>query len=479
MRIPYPWDTDNFEPAYSQSASTYRMMWTLYNNIVKRDPNFNLVPDLAQSWELSADGKTMTFRLNKGIKFQDGTDLNAKAVKWNLDFILNKDNSSPHRSLISDGIQSVEAVDDNTLVIHMPKPYRPLLANLSDRPGWIISPAAKDKFGKDYGKNPVGSGPFKLKEWAVGSSITVVKNDGYWEKGLPYLDAIKFIIVPETSVQLAMLRTGEADFLEGMLATDVSLVERNPNLRVVNGTGARVWFLQLDVQKQPLDKKALRQAIAYGVDRQGVINAWLNGRGQVAYTTEGIGWWADPNIKPYSYDPQKAKAKLAEAGYASGVTLPYDCNSSTQEAMLCEIVQAQLKDLGINLNLIVHASANFYSDWYNTTPPDRRSHFGATWWTVRPDPHIRMQILFNSKGSGNNINYINPEVDKLLDEGAGIYDTAKAKKLYGDILTKVTEDAGYIPLFYPTVYWGMTNNVQNFVLIPDYMTRFREMWLGK
>jgi len=125
------------DPHYDLEATNYRVMWTMFNNIVKRDPNFGMVPDLAKSWEVSADGKSITFKLNPGMKFQDGTEVNAQAVKWNLDFILNPENSSAQRAELSEGVQSVDVVDNLTFRINSPKPFRPLLASLSDRSGWL------------------------------------------------------------------------------------------------------------------------------------------------------------------------------------------------------------------------------------------------------------------------------------------------------------------------------------------------------
>lgn len=477
LRVAIPLGFQTLSPFHGVDYREQLANFAIYNSLVEADENFNIMPSLGQSWDISGDGKAVTFYLQKGVKFQDGTDVNAEAVKWNFDRVLDPQwGANTMRNLFGPNVSKVEAKDPYTVTVYLNRPYRPFLGALSMAYFRIISPTAWEKLGKDgFSRNPVGSGPFKLKDWVVGSSVTLGKNGNYWEPGKPYLDAIKFIDAPDKIIRTALLRTGEADLLDEVEGREVDLLKTSPNVKLVTHESGRWIAIGIDSKKKPWDSLALRQAATYAIDKQKIVDTWLEGKGRVGYTL-GVGWYATPpDYKPYQYNLQKAKEKLVEAGYAQGLTVDYQCRSIDVELQLCEMVQSMLGQIGIKTNIVPVIMAN----WYIEREADRIS-FGYIGAFPRPDPDVQLRSNLHSSGNyAKKIGLKNPEVDKLLDEAIGIYDTAKAGALYIKAQQLAFDEAKDITLFHPTVYAGLNKKVQNFVWIPDTLVRLRDIWIEK
>ena len=194
-------------------TGTRRILWLVFNSLVKQTPTEPVSPDLAESWSISDDGRVITYRLQEGVKFQDGTDFNAQAVKWNYDRFRDDEVQSVRKNQLPP-LERVEVVDDNTLRMYLEVAFRPFLANLTLRPGQMASPTAVDAANSyadrngDFGKRPVGTGPFILDEWVPDQRFVLSRNPNYWEEGLPYLDGIRVPIIGDKQIQFAMLRTG-------------------------------------------------------------------------------------------------------------------------------------------------------------------------------------------------------------------------------------------------------------------------------
>ena len=391
---------------------------------------------------------------------------------------MNPDTGSAYRAILEPDIDRVEVVDDETVTFHLKHPSRPFLANLTERSGHILSPTAVERLGEDFGANPVGTGRFELDEWIVGRTIKLKKFDNYWNKEELYLDAVLYQDVPDTTVQLAMLRTGETDILLNVRAADVPTVERNPNLRVVPVFG-RIYTLTMNVATPPFDNKALRAAIAYSLDRQELVDLFFEGRGQPAYANEPpISWTYNPDIKPYTHDIAKAKAKLAEAGYPDGVTIPLWCRATSLEIFRCEVFQAQMAEAGINAEIKNVVAGDWWAsfrDYYK----GERTLLGLWYYSIRADPHQTIHRSFHSKGGSNVMDYNNPEVDRLIEEAATIYDTAKAKVLYDEIQRITAEDAPKVFFAHPPEFVAMSNKVKNFGWRTDFRLRVHDIWLEK
>ena len=265
LRIGWIADAKILDPHFSVQFSERYVLYMVFNTLVGLDRSFNVVPELARAWQVSPDGKRVTFQLQRGVKFHDGTDFNADVVKWNIERILDPQNKSPQRSQLEPAVAAVTVTDPYTVVFELKKPFAPLLAALAERPGFMVSPAAVKQAGADFGRRPVGTGPFRFVEWVADSQLTLERFPDYWDKGKPYLDRVTFRIVPDPTVRLTMVRTGEVDIATDVDAKDVPALQGEAALRVSEVRPPARWTaLQWHVDQPPFNNKALRQAIALG-----------------------------------------------------------------------------------------------------------------------------------------------------------------------------------------------------------------------
>ncbi len=476
LRVGWLPQSRTFDPHFSVQWPERFVLYTIYNTLVGLDSEFRVVPELARSWEISDEGKTITFRLQPGVTFHDGTAFNAEVVKWNIERVLDPNVGSPQRSQLEPAIQSIATPDDHTAVFHLKQPWAPLLAALAERPGFMVSPTAAQKYGKDFGRNPVGTGPFKFVEWVPDDHLTVERFAHYWEPGKPYLDKIIYQVVPDPTVRTTMVRTGEVDIATDVDAKDVPVLQKVPNITVSELKPPARWTaLQWHVNDPPFDNKALRQAIAYGIDREELKQVFLLGYGEVAKgpVVPGV-WWYNPALKGFSYDPEMAKKKLAEAGYAQGFTHKFVVSNTPQWIRQAEILREQLKKIGVTLEFEMVNPADSYA-----LVVKGQTNWTHTNWTQRADPNGLLYILFHSKGFANTTRYSNPEVDRLLEEAARIYDPEKRLPLYHQAEQMIVEDAPYVFLNYTAEFAVMNKKVQNWKWVPDLVPRFRELWIEK
>ncbi len=483
LTFPITQSVDSPDPAFSTGSGTKRMLYLIFNGLTQQTPAGVISPDLARSWEVSQDGKSVTFQLQKGAKFHDGTPADAAAVKWNYDRYMDKAVGSSRGPELSPPLEKVEVIDDSTVRFSMSTPFRPLLATLSLQAGMIASPTAVQKANSyanrqgEFGRKPVGSGPFVLKEWLPGSYFTVVKNSTYWDTGKPYLDGMNLPIIGDKQIQFAMLRTGEADIMEEVPSESVPLAKANPKVVVIEQKGAGTQALFFRVSAAPFDNKALRQALAYAINKQAVVDTVFSGAAVVAHSivAPSLGDWFDSTVKQYEFSTAKAKQKLTEAGYPNGFSFKMPCRTGGKDGQTCETLQAVLSQSGINMEIQLYENVAYFTDMAS------RKHNGplAGNWSPRPDPGILLKILFYSKGSQNSWDYKNSDVDNYILEGDTVYDMAKAKELYHKALVQIADDAPIIFLAWWSTFYGYRDNVFNFAPVPDKDIRLRDLWLGK
>ncbi len=437
--------------------------------------DFNIVPDLARSWDVSGDGKAITFQLRPGAKFHDGTDCDATAVKWNLDRIMDPTVNSPLRGQIQPPLTDVEVVDKTTVRLRTSLAWRPLLAALGERPGFIVSPAAVAKYGKDFGRNPVGRGPFKFVEWTPDSRVIVERFDGYWDTGKPYLDRIEVRHVPDSQVRLTMIRTGEAHLIDSVDPALLGTLRSAPGVTVSELQGGRFWATQAHNGKAPFNNAELRKALAYATDRAAVKRVNFSDAGRVATHPIGTGWAYDPTLDTvgYPFDLDKAQASLAKANLTSK-TLVFSNSSDRTYQDVAQVLGTAYQKLGLTIQHQSLPSADAFS-----LIKEGKVSWNVTSWAPRADPDGLLRILWHSKGFQNTTGYSNPEVDRLLDEAAGIFDTAKAKVLYRKVEEIVVENADYSFLVWPSEFAAYRSEVGNFIFHPDLILRMRDLFIAK
>jgi peptide/nickel transport system substrate-binding protein len=472
LSVGFASDSKTFDPTYSVQFTERQVLYVIYNTLVRYGTDFSLQPELAESWNIEGDGKRIVFKLRTGVKFHDGTDFNADAVKWNIEHRLDKEVASPQRQQLDPIIASVEVIDPATVAFNLKQRSPGLLSLLGERPGFMISPAAAKKFGKDLGNNPVGTGPFMFKEWVKGSQITVERNPNYWESGKPYLDRIVFRDIAGSIVGAQRLATGELDFVGDMSPQEIMQIQNRPGIKLHPITVGRWYSMQWHMYEPPFDNAKLRQAIAHGIDRKRINDIVMAGKGALydGPTPEGL-WWFNPNAKTYPYDPARAKALLAEAGYPNGFEFTLSTPQIGVLQQINQLAQEQLAAIGVKLKLEPVAQ----SEWYDRLVK-RTTNMSPNRWTQRPDPDGLLYILFHSTGFANTTGYKNEQVDKLLEDGRNIYDQAARKKIYDQLQEIIVKDIPMFSLFYSVEYAALRETVQGFAWIPDQIPRFRDLW---
>lgn len=468
-------DAKTLDPHFSAQFSERHMLYLIYNTLVAYDKDFNIVPDLAASWDIGNEGKTITFKLQPNVKFHDGTDCDATAVKWNYDRILDEKVNAPVRSSLQPPLKSVDVVDKTTVRFNLDQAWRPLIAALGDRPGFIVSPTAVQKYGQDYGRNPVGSGPYKFVEWVTDNHITVQRFDGYWDQGKPYLDKIEMRHVPDSQVQLTQIRTGEAQLIDAVDPSLVATIRSAAGVTVQEYKGGRYFGTQMHPDKPPFDNAELRQALAYATNRAEIQQAVFSGTGRLATHPIGVGWAYDPSLdsKGYQLDLAQAKDHLTKSG-AAGQTFTYTASSSRQAQTIAQVLQAQYQKLGITINIETVNPADSFA-----LVKSGKTNWTDTNFAPRADPDGLLRILWHSKGFQNSTGFNDPEVDRLLDQAAGLYDPKQAAPLYSQVEQKVMANASHIFHLWGSEFAAYRNELKGFQFYPDLILRLRDYSISK
>lgn len=471
LRVAFTSDTKTLDPTFSVNFSERQPLYLIYNTLLSLNPDASIGPELAERWEILGGGKRLVLHLRKGVVFHDGTPFDAAAVKTNIDMRLDPAVSSPLRPQLSLIVDNVQVNDPATVTLNLKSPSPALLGMLAQREGFMASPAAMRKYGKDFGTHPVGTGPFVFKEWIQGNSLTVEKNPHYWEPGKPYLDRIVLSDTSNPIVAMQRLRTGEVDYISALSPIDIRPIEKQPGIVLDPGPASRWYALQWQIDRPPFNNPLVRQAVAHAIDRKRMVEILMNGKVPISDSIAPPGtWWFDPSVHSYPYDPAKAKALLAQAGVTN-----LSVGLSTPQIMLLQqinqLVQEQLKAVGITVRLDPIAQ----SDWYPRVSQGL-INFTPMRWAQRPDPDGLFPLLFGSTGAQNSTKYKNPEVDRLLEVARNSADQSERKAAYGQIEAIVTRDLPYVPLFFSLEYAAMRTNVHNHVWLPDEIPRFRNMW---
>ena len=472
LNVGYDDDAKTFDPALSVQLAERQVLYLVFNTLIATDIDFSLKPELARAWHVDPDGKRYVFDLQEGVKFHDGTPFDAAAVQWNINHRLDPATNSPQRSQLHSVIASIDVIDPKTVAFNLTAPHPALLSDLAERPGFMMSPTAAGKLGADFGRNPVGTGPFRFKAWNQGTSIELERNPEYWQAGRPYLDRVVFRDIPNHIIGLQRLIVGEVDCVTSLSPDELRQVESNDAITVEQARVGRWYSLQYQVDKPPFENAKLRQAIAYALDRNRINQIVMRGRGKIANgpTPDGL-WWSSSDQVVYGYDPDKARALLKESGVAPGTTLPLSASSDLVSRRIDQLVAEQLEAIGLKVQLQPVSQAESYA-----RVVQRAINFTPMSWTQRSDPDGLLYILFDSKGFANTTGYSNPAVDQKLDEARQITDQTRRKALYAEIKTLIMQDLPYIPLFFAAEYAAVSKAAHGFVWPPDQVPRYRDMW---
>lgn len=328
----------------------------MFESLLRFDEKGELVPWLAESWDY-ADGNTaLVFRLRRGIKFHDGADFDAEAAAYNVRRTIDPATNAPRSPDMSD-VAAAEVIDPHTLKIKLKGPSGAAVSAFAVEAGMMCSPAALRKFGADFGRNPVGTGPFRFVEWTSGSQVTMARFDGYWQDGadgrkLPYADGVTVRFIPNTAVKMIEVKAGNVHVVDGVTPRDFAEVEGNPAMRLMPVPPGIAQWLTFNVTRPPFNDPKLRAAVNAGIDRNQLMRAVTRGYGTVTPTfVPPSEWTYDASLKVPTLDPTRAKRLLAEAGKPQGFEATLSIIQRDPDAQVAQLVQAQLRPLGIQLKI--------------------------------------------------------------------------------------------------------------------------------
>jgi peptide/nickel transport system substrate-binding protein len=485
-------DSVGLDPGRETDGESFYATHQIFDTLVEfKTGTTEVVPALATSWDVSADNLTYTFHLREGVKFHDGTPMNADSVVFSLERQLKEDH--PYYEFgpwqywtnymgMSDIVESIVAKDDMTVVFNLLKPEAPFIANLAMDFAGIVSPTAVMSDPEGFSSNPVGTGPFKFVSWTKDSDIVLDKNEDYWEE--VYLDRLILKVIPDATARWLALQKGEVDVIDFPAADDLPAMAADPDVQLIQQSGMNVGYLALNAEKEPYDDKRVRQAMNYAIDRDEIIAAVYGSAGQVAKNPIPPNIWSyNDDIEPYPYDVDKAKALLAEADYANGfkteiwampVARPYNPDARK----IAEIMQAQLAKVGIEVEIISYE----WGTYLDKTGAGEHQAAMLGWTGDNGDPDNFMWVLLSAPSAvtpaaGNIAIWKNDEFTALIKEAKETADVARRTELYMDAQVVFHEEAPWVPIAHSVVTVPMTTAVQNFEISPTGTRVFKSVWL--
>src|SRR5919201_753760 len=449
-------DPGQFNSGISTAGGTHAVADNLYNGLVFLDEQLNPQPDLADSWTLSPDGKTYTFKLHPGVKWHDGQPFSAADVKFTFEEILLKYHARTKAGLEA-VLEGIDAPDPTTVVMRFKQPYGPLLQRLDMVEAPILPKhvyEGQDPTKADANLKPVGTGPWKLAEYVKGDRVRMLRNDQYFKPGLPYLDELVFRIIPQPTTAALALEQGEVDFLGSVPGPDLARLRQNADLTFAqHAAGGGGSFCEetmiYNLSRPPLDKVEVRQALADAIDRDAILKNVYFGQGRVATSAiaSSSTWAHNPNAPKYPLDRAKANALLDQAGAprgAGGTRFKLQFVHATSYSKTGEAIRQQLAQVGIDFQLMpMEVNAANASEFVQ-----KDFEVGFASYCNGPDPEIGVRRMYVSNNIGpilfsNGAGYINPQIDDLFDRAAASVDRAERARLYARIQDLVGRDLPY------------------------------------
>lgn len=485
-------DAVTLDPADTEDGESSAVVVNVTEPLLRFKPESTLVePALAESYTISDDKLTWTFKLRKNVVFHDGTPFNAEAVKFNYDRQMDPKNPWRFKGAFIfwdqffKAVKAVEVQDEHTLIMRLSRPDATFKTNLAVYTMGISSPTAIKKYGENFFKNPVGTGPFKFDRWVPNEKIKLVRNETYWGPK-PHIDMLIYKPVPDNAVRLLELETNSINVLDGINPDDVTRIRKDPNLKLLTQPGLNVGYLAMNNSKPPFDKREVRLAISHAINKAALVKAFF------AEGTLGLAavnpmpstvWGYNSQIKDYDYNPEKAKALLKQAGFPNGFetklwTMPIARPYMPQPARIAESIQADLQKVGIKAEIVTFEWGTYLS----RLGKGEHTMALAGWIGDNGDPdNFLYTILDKNNIPGSNYAFYKGEqVHELLIKAQQVYDQSERTKLYEQVQAVVKQDAPLVPLFHSTQMMATRAGVDGLHLHPVGEKRFETiMWSQK
>ncbi|WP_242617719.1 ABC transporter substrate-binding protein [Edaphobacter modestus] len=441
---------NNLDVRQGTDAQSERVGGVIFDALVKKDEHYNLQPWLATSWE-QPDPLTLVIHLRDGVRFHDGRPLESEDVAWTIRSMIDGTLITAKGGAFA-SVDRVEVRDRLTLVLRLKHPDAGLLFNMSDGLFGVVPRGS----GRDFGLHPIGSGPFRFVSAVQDKEVIVARNPDYWA-GAPKINGVRFTVVPDAITSALELRKGSADLASNVLTFDmIHTLEKTSNLKIESGPSSVVIYTNFNVNDPVLRDRRVRQAVAFAMDRQAIVDSIWRGQARLADTMLPAGHWAaasDSEMAQYPHDVERAAKLLDEAGFhrgPDGIRLRITLKTSTDETtrLMAAVLQQQLRAAGIRLDLRSAEFGTFYSD----VTRGAFQMYALRWIGSNEDPDIFRYTYgssaFPPKGA-NRGRYSNPRVDSLLAAAAGEIDQQKRRADYVEVQKILAADLPGIPLWYP------------------------------
>jgi peptide/nickel transport system substrate-binding protein len=471
LRIGLAEDPDVLDPTLARTYVGRIVFASICDKLFDINAKLEIIPQLALSHETSEDGKAVTIKLRPGVKFHDGEPFDAEAAKFSFERHMNMQGSFRKPDL--GPVEKVEVVDPLTVRLVLKAPSSPLIAQLTDRAGMMVSPKAAKEAGDKFGLKPVCAGPYKFVERVQQDRIVVEKFADYWNKANVHIDRITYLPIVDGTVRLANLKSGGLDLLERLLATDIKDVRADSRLKLnampdLFYQGITINVANGDKAKNPLGQHAkVRQALSLAIDRDAINQVVFNGE-----FVPGNQWIGPDN--PYyqtsmpvqKRDVAKAKALIKEAGVTTPITIDFMVPQGAENKAVSEVIQAMAAEAGFDMKIRV---SEFASSLKAAEVGDYQAYLIG--WSGRTDPDGNLYTFHACNAPNNNGKYCNPEVDKLMNEARTYADPAKRKPVYEKVAKTLLDEGHIVYIYHRKVLIAQTTKLDGFVLVPDGLVR--------
>ncbi|MGZ3438805.1 MAG: ABC transporter substrate-binding protein [Polyangia bacterium] len=481
-------DAIALDPARITDSESSEVTEQIFDHLVRyKQDSPEIAPSLAESWDESADGRVWTFHLRKNVRFHDGTPLDADAVVFSFD--RQRDPHHPYHQ--NDftywentfrNIQSVDAVDPSTVRITIERPYAPFLSNLAMFPVSIVSPSAVRKWGPEFARHPVGTGPFRFVEWSPGERIMLAANPNYWG-GAPKIQHLVFVTIRDQRQRLVALEGGAIDVAENLSPEDLQFVALHPELTLLHVAANNVGYLAMNTQHPPFDDVRVRRAVNYAINKTAIVKLIYQGLGRIASSAVPPSMWGHVDEDIYKYDRAQAMKLLAEAHYNHPAKRPKLYVMDTQRSYMpapetmARIIQHNLRDVGMDVEIVV----NDFDTHVRLTQNGVHDLCLLGWSADTIDPDNFLYVLFDTEnaepGVARNVAFFkNAELHGLLSWAQESSDRGERERFYKKAQDLIAHEAPWVPLAHGEVVVAARANLSVLRVQPSGTVYFQPVY---